>query len=193
MMNRIRVWHDAAGRGSRVWLVIGLALLAAAVPGCLLVHSTEHHIRLNADGSGEATLRLHNLRSDGATDSAIASDVARLLTAFNVSGVAMFEQSTRKIQGKQFMLQGDTLGVEIRYTFRSLEGVEGLRENADMLFLAVGPDNEIVRANGKVEPWMNDLRRIVWPREATHLFYVIREHTPRKSTPIVRWYRAQTQ
>jgi hypothetical protein len=192
-MNRLRVGHDVAGWGSRVRLAIGLALLAAAAPGCLLVHSTEHHIRLNADGSGEATLRLHNLRSDGATDSAIASDVARLLTAFNVSGAAMFEQSTRKIQGKQFVLQGDTLGVEIRYTFKSLEGVEGLRENADNLFLAVGPDNEIVRTNGKVESWMNDLRRIVWPREATHLFYVIRERSPRKSTSIARWYRAQTR
>ncbi len=192
-MNRIRVWPDATGWGSRARLAIALALLAAAFSGCLLVHSTEHHIRLNADGSGEATLRLHNLRSDGATDSAIASDVARLLTAFNVSGAAMFEQNTRKIQGKQFMLQGDTLGVEIRYTFRSLDGVEGLRENADMLFLAVGPDNEIVRTNGKVEPWMNDLRRIVWPREATRLFYVIRERTPRRSTSIVRWYRAQTR
>jgi hypothetical protein len=192
-MNRLSAGRDVTGWGSRVRLTIGLALLATAVPGCLLVHSTEHHIRLNADGSGEATLRLHNLRSDGDTDSAIASDVARLLTAFNVSGTAMFEQNTRKMQGKQFMLEGDTLGVEIRYTFRSLEGVEGLRENADNLFLAVGPDNEIVRTNGKVESWMNDLRRIVWPREATHLFYVIRERTPRKSTSIVRWYRAQTR
>jgi hypothetical protein len=192
-MNGIRVWRDAAGRGSRVWVAVGLSLLAATVPGCLLVHSTEHHVRLNPDGSGEAILRLHNLRSDGVTDSAIASDVARLLTAYNVSGTAMFEQNTRKIQGKQFMIQGDTLGVEIRYTFKALEGVEGLRENADILFLAVGPDNEIVRTDGKVEPWMNDLRRIVWPREATHIFYVIRERTPRRSTSIVRWYRAQTR
>jgi hypothetical protein len=192
-MNGIRLWHNLTGWGSGIRLAMGLALLAAVVPGCLLVHSTEHHIRLNPDGSGEAILRLHNLRSDGATDSAIASDVARLLTAFNVSGTAMFEQNTRKIQGKQFMLEGDTLGVEIRYTFKSLEGVEGLRENADYLFLAVGPDNEIVRTNGKVEPWINDLRRIVWPREATHLSYVIRERTPRRSTSIVRWYRAQTR
>lgn len=166
----------------------GALILAALLPGCLLVRTTEHLIRLNPDGSGEAILRLYDIRSDGRTDSAVIADVSRLVSTLN-GGERLFEQNTRKLLGKQVMVQGDTFSLEIRYSFGRLDAVEGIRANADELFLAVGPDNEIVRTNGEVERWVEDLHRIVWPREATRLSYRIRERSPRASTSIVRWYR----
>jgi len=170
-----------------------LLLTVSIFHGCLLVRTTEHHVRLNADGSGEAILRLYDIRSDAQSDSGIASDVARLLVVANGKGVSLFEQNTRKLRGRQFMISGDTLSMEIDYTFSSYTAVEGLRVNADNLFLVVGPTMDILKTNGKVEDWMEDLRRIVWPRDATRLSYIIREHAPRKATSIVRWYREQTR
>jgi hypothetical protein len=170
-----------------------LSALLLVLPGCLKVHETEHLIRLTSAGAGDAILRLRDIRSDGVNDSAVAADVSHLVDAANGRGIALFEQNTRKLVSRQFSVTGDSVNLEIRYTFTSLVGVEGLRANTSNLFLVVGPENEIVRTNGKVEAWLDNTQRILWSRDATRLSYTIREHFLRKTSSILRWYREQTR
>lgn len=169
-----------------------LFLLATAVlllPGCILIRTTDHRIRVNSDGTGDAVLRMIDLRSDGTTDSAIVGDVNRLVTMFNDSGPMLFEQNTRKIQRKQFLVQGDTLSVEIVYNFQDLRAIEGLRVTPDNLYLVVEQQREIVKTNGSIEPWMEGARRIVWDRDATRILYTIREKFMPDTRPLAKWYR----
>lgn len=153
-----------------------LALFALLIlPGCLLIRTTEHRIRLNADGSGEALLKLVDIRSDASTDSAVTYDFAVMMTSFQGSGVKEFEQTGRRVTGKRMMVSGDTLSAEITYSFPTIDAVEVLRKKDDELFIVVGSERDILRTNGKVLADENDTRRIVWKANAERLSYVIRE------------------
>jgi hypothetical protein len=167
-----------------VWLML---------PGCILVRTTDHRIRVNTNGTGEAVLRLIDLRSDGTTDSAIATDVVRLVSMFNDSGPRFFEQNTRTIQHKQFLVQGDTLSLEIGYGFQDLTAIEGLRITPDILYLVVEQPRDIVKTNGRIEPWLEGSKRIVWDRDATRIFYTIRERFMPQTVPLAKWYRGQAR
>ena len=165
-----------------------LVLLALLAPGCILVRTTEHWIKLNKDGSGEATLRLIDLRSDGTTDSAVVRDYGTLMGSLKKNGYSEFEHSTRKVSDAQFFVHGDTLSVEIKYTFQALSAVEGLRVKEDKLYMAVYDSREIVRTNGDVATGQNHIQTITWPRDATRLMYVIREKQLPPSTALGPFY-----
>jgi hypothetical protein len=160
-------------RHSAAALLILFAL--PLLPGCLLIRTTEHRIRLNPDGSGEALLRLVDIRSDASTDSAVTYDFAVMMTSFQGSGVKEFEQTGRRVTGKRMMVSGDTLSAEITYSFPTLDAVEVLRKKQDEIFIVVGPEREILRTNGKVAADENNTRKIVWSAGAERLSYVIRE------------------
>jgi hypothetical protein len=130
---------------------------------------------MNADGSGEAMMRLIDIRSDARTDSALARDYAVMMASVQKEGVTEFEQGGRKVTSKQFYASGDTLSAEIFYTFPNLDQVEGLKVKKDELFVVVNEGREIVRTNGSVESWVRGSQRIVWPRDAKRLMYQIRE------------------
>lgn len=69
-----------------------VAALAVALPSCLLIRTTEHRIRLNENGSGEAMMRLIDIRSDGKTDSALARDYSIMMASVQKEGVVEFEK-----------------------------------------------------------------------------------------------------
>lgn len=100
-----------------------LILLAAGVlfQGCLLVRTTEHRIKLNDGGGGEAYMRLTDIRSDGVTDSARFHDFGVMMASAELEGIKDFERNGRKVTSKQFLMNGDTLSAEITYTFTELE------------------------------------------------------------------------
>lgn len=152
-----------------------IALAAVVLQGCIVVGTTEHRIRLNEDGSGEALLRLIDIRSDAVTDSLVRHDFNLMMAAAESAGVKEFERTGRKVSNKQFWVKGDTLLCEISYTFQNIAAIEGLRRTGDGLYLVVGEGREIVRTNGKAETWQRAEQRIVWDGDAKRLMYVIRD------------------
>jgi len=154
----------------------GLPLLAALLlPGCLLIRTTEHWVTLKPDGSGDAKLRLVDIRTDAPTDSLAARDYSVMMTSIEKEGIEEFERGGRKVTSKQFIASGDTLTAEITYTFPNINEVEGLKFRHNEMFLVVNEGREIVKTNGSVESWVKGAKRIVWPRDARHLMYQISE------------------
>ena len=174
-------------------LAASALLVLLLLPGCLLIRTTEHRIRLNADGSGEALLRLVDIRSDALTDSAARYDFAVMMTSFQEGGVKEFESTGRKITGKRMFVRGDTLNAEITYAFPTLDAVEVLRKTGDEIFIVVTAEREILRTNGKVAAGENNARRIVWSAGAERLNYVIRERILPQSVSLAEWYRQYEQ
>jgi hypothetical protein len=157
-----------------VALVLVLALM---LPACILIRTTEHRIKLNDNGSGEAMIRLIDIRSDGRTDSALARDYSIMMASLEKEGIAEFEKGGRKLLSKHFRTSGDTLIAEVTYKFQNLEQIEGMKVKKDELFIVVNEGREIDRTNGSVESWTHDTKRIVWPRDAKRLMYRISEKT----------------
>lgn len=171
----------------------GVLLGALILTGCLFVRETEHRIKLNEDGSGEALLRLVDIRSDGGTDSAVTSDLEDMLASFEGDVEKEFERRGRTIVTRRFVLQGDTLNAELRYTFQSLTAIEGLLATANELAIVVSEEREIVRTNGDVQPWHQNSRRIIWPRDADRLMYRVRERVVPPSVLLGPTYRERTK
>jgi hypothetical protein len=169
-----------------------VALTAATsllLPACLIVRTTEHHIKLNKNGGGEAMMRLVDIRSDARTDSLVARDYAVMMASVQNEGVKEFEKGGRKVKSKLFYAGGDTLSAEIVYSFPNLEQIEGLKIKKDELFIVVNEGREIVRTNGSVKSWIKNGHRIVWPRDATRLMYVITETALPPSVSLASLYR----
>lgn len=175
---------------TRSRFVPALAMLSvlAALPGCLLIRTTEHRIQFKSDGSGEALMRLVDIRSDGATDSARIRDFGVMMASVEKEGAQAFEKEGRRIVSTQFMVRGDTLDAEISYTFPKFDSVEGLKKMDDELFVVVNAGREILRTNGKIKPWEHNSTRIVWPKDARRLMYQIREKTLPASTSLAALY-----
>ncbi len=164
------------------------ALLSAILSGCVLVRTTEHRIKLNEDGSGEALLRLIDIRSDEQTDSLIQRDFDQMMVAYNKYGIEEFEQTGRKVTGKQFLVRGDTLILEISYTFKKIEAVEGLHMTKDGFTMGVASSREVVKTNGKVENIKKTLQQIDWDLSARRLMYTISEKSMPASTSLSDLY-----
>jgi hypothetical protein len=174
---------------SALRLSVGVVLLGVLLPGCIFVRTTDHRLRMNTDGSGQALLRLIDIRSDQAVDSLVTRDFDEMMLAYNKPGIEEFERTGRRVTSKQFSVHGDTLILEIAYTFQKLEAVEGLRLTADGIYVAVGEGREIVRTDGKVESWKGGTKRIVWDTDASHLQYVIRETNAPPTVSLASLYR----
>jgi hypothetical protein len=177
-------------RGLRIILLL---VVATQTGGCLLVRSTEHRIRLNEDRSGDALMRLIDIRSDAETDSTEEGDFTELMSIMGDSALMGFEVPGRTITGRQLLVLGDTLIGEVAYTFNRLEDLEGLRATDEELFVVVGPDREVVGTNGRIERRPEGGARIVWPKDATRLQYRIAERVVRSSISLARRYRARYQ
>jgi hypothetical protein len=170
---------------------VAALILVCFFSGCILIRTTEHRITVNEDGTGEAVLRLIDLRSDETADSLIARDFSIMMASFEKEGVADFEKMGRKVTDKKFFLRGDTLVAEIRYTFPSLAAIEGLRFTADAIYVVVSRDREVARTNGSVESWQETQKRIQFPRDARRLFYQIREKSLPVSVSLAGLYQKQ--
>lgn len=156
-----------------------LAVLATLVlGGCLIVGTTEHTIRVQQNGSGEALLRLVDIRSDGVTDSLIAADLEELLHMRDAEFVPEFEREGRLISSKKLRVAGDTLIAEVAYTFNGLGAIEALSVRPEEVLLFVSAEREIVETNGTVADRPGGGWTIAWPRNERRLHYVIRERPP---------------
>jgi hypothetical protein len=160
-----------------------------ALPGCLLVRTSEHIIALKSDGSGEGIIHLIDIRSDAPSDSLAQRDFDELMKAYGAQKVNEFEQYGRKITTKQLRLRGDTLMAEITYTFSFLDAIDGLHATRDEIMLVFGPGREVVRTNGKTSRTENDGTRITWNRDAERLVYEVREKQLPPSVSLARLYR----
>jgi hypothetical protein len=169
--------------------VAGMLLAPLLLDGCLFVRETEHRIKLNDEGGGEAMVRLVDIRSDGETDSAVTADMNDLLASFQGEVLKEFERKGRKLVGKRLTVQGDTLNAEFQYTFGSLASVEGLMVSAQELAIIVSEEREIVRTNGSVQAWHRNATKISWPRDAERLMYRVRERVVPSSVLLGPKYR----
>jgi hypothetical protein len=171
------------------WIALcGVLAGILLVPGCILIRTTEHRISINDDGTGEAVLRLIDLRSDETADSLVQRDFHIMLSSYEREGAEKFERDGRKITGKKLYTRGDTLYAEVAYTFESIIAIEGLHVTDDELYVVVPDTREVIRTNGKMAPWLDNSRRIVWSRETRRIMFQIREKTVPPSTSLARFY-----
>jgi hypothetical protein len=181
-MTPVRTWSLAA--------VLATVALLMVLPGCILIRSTEHRISLNEDGSGEAVLRLIDLRSDETVDSLVQRDFRIMMSSYEKEGETQFSRQGRIITGKKLFTVADTLTADITYTFEHLQAVEGMHVTDEEIFVIVPATRHVVRTNGKIKSWTGDAVRIVWKRDARRLLYQITENTMPPSTPLARFYRS---
>ena len=177
-----------AHRANAILVPLAAFITGTLMQGCLLVRTTEHRIRIYDTGGGEAYMRLGDIRSDGVTDSARVRDFGVMMASSEEEGVKDFERNGRKITSKRFLVSGDTLSAEITYTFMQLETLEGIKIKDDEIFVVVNEGREIVRTNGKIQPWERGAQRIVWPLEAKRLMYIIRERSLPPSASLAGLY-----
>lgn len=170
-------------------VVLVALFLVLALPGCLLVRTTEHIITLKADESGEGIIHLIDIRSDARSDSLVRRDFDELMKAYGAKKVNEFEQYGRRITSKRLRLVGDTLMAEITYTFGFLGAIDGLRATKEEIIFVFGPGREVVRSNGKTSRTENDGTRITWKRDAERLLYEVRERELPQSTSLAFLYR----
>ena len=163
-------------------------LFLAGLQGCILVRVTEHRIHLNDDGSGDAVLRMIDLRSDAPEDSLIARDVRQMMQAYDKYGVEEFEQQGRKIVNKEFQVHGDTLILEISYLFPNPGAIEGLRRTKDDMYMVVGESREVVTTNGRIEKAKDGSQSIHWDSNGKQLLYIIKEKSLPPSRSLAGWY-----
>jgi hypothetical protein len=161
--------------------------------GCLIVRVTEHRIRIDDDGSGEARLRLTDLRSDAEADSAVAEDFAIMISSFEEKGIQDFEKGGRRVRSKRFLVHGDTLSAEIVYSFASTDDIEGLVVNREEMYVVVREGRTVMRTNGTVRLQGGNSVRIVWPRDCRRLSYEIREDRLPPSVSLAGWYRRYSE
>ena len=171
-----------------LWRPLLLVAAGIMLSGCLLVRTTEQRITLNANGSGEAYMLLTDIRSDGTTDSIRTRDFGIMMASADSEGVKEFEQEGRKILSKHFLVSGDTLSMELTYSFPRFESLEGLKRTEEGIFVVVKEGREITKTNGKVQSWENDARRIVWPVNAKRLVFQITETSLPASTSLAALY-----
>lgn len=166
------------------------AAMLVLLSGCIFIRTTEHRISVHEDGSGEAVLRLIDLRSDEMADSLVQRDFRIMMSSYEKEGEAEFSRQGRTITGKKLFTVGDTLNAEIAYTFEHFQALEGMHVTADEIYVVVPATRHVVRTNGKVESWTGDAVRIVWNRDARRLVYQITENTIPPTTSLARLYRA---
>jgi hypothetical protein len=178
--------------GYRRSMMAALATVAMLVllPGCIFIRTTEHRISVNDDGSGEAVLRLIDLRSDETADSLVQHDFRIMMSSYEKEGEEQFSRQGRTITKKKLFTMGDTLNAEIAYTFEHLQTLEGMHVTIDEIYVVVPSSRRVVRTNGKIEPWTPEAVRIVWTRNARRLLYQITEVTIPPSTSLAPFYRA---
>lgn len=179
------------GRALRRVLLGLSALMLSAVfgPGCLLVVTTEHRIKLNDNGSGEGRLILTDIRSDGTTDSARAADLALLVSIHDSAAGAQFERRGRTLTQRRLFTHGDTLSGEIFYTFRTPLAVDGLAWTREGFSIVIPAGADIVKTNGEVEDWLGGAKRIRWDLDARRLMYRVCERQVRPSVSLSALYR----
>lgn len=170
-----------------------LVLAVSLWPGCILIRTTEHRITLNADGTGEAVLRLIDLRSDETVDSLVQRDFTNMMSSFEKDAVRDFEQRGRTITAKRMFTRADTLIAEVAYTFKSLQAIEGLHVTDQEMYVVVNENCEVVRTNGNVVAGTDGGQRIIWKRSASRLLLQIRERTLPPSTALAQLYLQQKQ
>jgi hypothetical protein len=172
-----------------------LAILAGSLvlSGCLFVRETEHRIKVNEDGGGEAWVRLIDIRSDGTTDSSVTADLEDMLASSEGDVDKEFERRGRTLVAKKFLLKGDTLSAELQYSFRKLTSIEGLLVTSEELAIVVSQEREIVRTNGIVTAWHQNTQKISWPRDSERLFYRVRERVVPPSVMLGPKYRQRME
>lgn len=172
-----------------------LAILAGSfvLSGCLFVRETEHRIRVNEDGGGEAWVRLIDIRSDGTTDSSVTADLEDMLASFEMEVDKEFERRGRTLVAKKLLLGGDTLNAELRYSFGRLTAIEGLLVTSEELAIIVSREREIVRTNGTVTAWHQNTQKISWPRDSARLLYRVRERVVPPSVMLGPKYRQRME
>jgi hypothetical protein len=175
-------------RQINIRLTVLLAVLLG-LPGCILIRSTEHRISVNNDGTGEAVLRLIDLRSDELADSLVQRDFRIMMSSYEKEGEAEFSRQGRTITAKKLYTRADTLYAEIGYTFANLQAIEGLHVTDTEIYVVVPATRHVVRTNGQIEPWTGDAKRILWKRDARRLLYQITENSLPSSASLARYYR----
>jgi hypothetical protein len=177
-------------RQRRAVILTTIVAMSAApfLGGCLLVRTTEHRIKLNDNGGGEAFIRLIDIRSDAANDSTRLRDYGMMMASVALEGGKEFEKAGRKVLSKQFQVNGDTLNAEITYSFSSIDALEVLKQVNEEYFVVVNEGREIIKTNGKIKPWEGRTQRIVWPKETKRLMYQIREKVMPPSTSLASLY-----
>jgi hypothetical protein len=165
-----------------------LFIVGILAQGCIVIRSTEQRVWFKKDGTGEGILRLIDVRSDETTPEGVKADFESMMNLYLQTGLEDFENSGRKVTGKNLYLSGDTLIAEIRYAFTAVSALDEMRFNNEETFVVVPAGKIIVRHNGSVESYFGDSRRIVWDRDTPRVMYQIAEQRLPPSTSLAPLY-----
>ena len=175
-------------RSAWIAVIVGFPCIAA-IPGCLVVRTTEHIVTVHEDRTGEGIVHLIDIRSDAISDSLVRRDFDELLKLYSADKFEEFEKYGRRITGKQLRVRGDTLMAEITYSFRTLDAVEGLRISKEGMFLVFGPDRVVTKTNGKMGQTDKQETSITWDINARRLVYEVSEKRLPPSKSLAALYR----
>lgn len=176
--------------GARRGMLALLMVLPLLAGGCIVIRTTEQRVKFNRDGSGEAVLRLIDIRSDAEEDSLVQRDFNIMMTSFEGEMARDFEEKGRKIVRRQFSISGDTLTAEIFYTFREYGAIEGLRVTKNEMYVVVPPERRVLRTNGKVGSWGSNASRVSWDRDAQRISFAIQEKSIGSTRSLAALYRS---
>jgi hypothetical protein len=179
------VWSRCGGLIARATVLMIAATLAQ---GCIVIRSTEQRVWFKKDGSGEGIMRLIDIRSDETTPEGLKADFESMMKLYLETGLEDFENSGRKVTGKNLYASGDTLIAEIRYTFTNVASLDEMRFTNDEIFVVVPAGKVIQRQNGGIESYFGDSQRIVWDRDTPRIMYQIAEKSLPRSTSLARTY-----
>ncbi len=175
-------------RGGFIARAAMLMIAATLAQGCIVIRSTEQRVWFKKDGSGEGIMRLIDIRSDETTPEGLKADFESMMKLYLETGLEDFENSGRKVTGKNLYVSGDTLIAEIRYTFTNVASLDEMRFTNDETFVVVPAGKVIVRHNGSVESYFGDSQRIVWDRDTPRIMYQVAEKSLPRSTSLARTY-----
>lgn len=171
------------------WIGIMSGALLSVLPGCLVIRTTEHIVTINDDRTGEGVIHLIDIRSDASSDSLVRRDFDDLMNLYASKKFEEFEKYGRKVTGKQLRVRGDTLMAELTYSFRTMDGIEGLRISKDGMFLVFGPERVVTRTNGKIGHNDKQETTITWDIGAKRLVYEVSEKKLPPSISLAKLYR----
>lgn len=152
-------------------IISGLLLLSLS--GCLTVEYKEYRITLNANFSGEATIRFINILSESDDTLDTSADDFHQLIEFYLQGSQLEKENPAFKDVRKKLYQQDRMLIgEISFAFDSLSAVRIFRydRQSPLMYFVGSPlsSEQLVETNGSRGPeWMP---MVFWPKDETELY-----------------------
>jgi hypothetical protein len=144
-------------------LILSLIFIFQFFSACLIFHKISFEIELDSNRGGTATVFVHDIRTDAATDDELEEDKKNLFVYMHSS--SQFLEDLRK-EGKEILIRNlelndDTLNAQVVYKFDDVTKVEGIAYEAGFYYLTLPLEDVIISTNGEIIE-SEDFKRILW-------------------------------